>query len=459
MSEDRIAGAAAPEAGADDVTVPVPEAGPDDVSVPAPGPVAAAPAAPAPQFVEPEASAPPPEAPGTAAPVAPVAPVAPPKGRRPLDTLRTIAVGLAFFLTCLSLVVTTTDWWINQTFTDTDAFVEVTAPLVDDPDVQEALAQATATRLTEAFDLGPLGSYVVVGISRELYASDAFAQLWEGAMRAVHTVLIAVLEDESNLIDMVDGQVYINLYPFLDRILDRLSSIDLVIRDQEVEFPTLTDPTDPAASKAELEEFLGRPLPEDFGTVPVARGENLVAAQQAFAILQTSIVVLAVVTLLLAVLTVVLARRRIRMIALLGVGALASLLVARLAIAALQDAVADALTGGGSAAVIGREIVDALVASYRELTQVALLLALVAAVVATVVAWTLSRRARETGSAAEESIADGWFLGIAGLCIALAALILVGLTLVSFVIVAIAYAAWVAILVWTRRRAVATAAA
>jgi hypothetical protein len=373
------------------------------------------------------------------------------RGRSSLGVLRSVVVGLVFFLTCLSLVVATTARWVDQTFLDTDAFVAVAAPLVEDPEVQEALAQATADRVAEAIELGPLGSYVAVGIARELYGSDVFAQLWERAMRGVHTALIAVLRDEANVVDMVDGQVYINLYPFLDRILDRLGTLDLEIRDQSIVFPALTDPSDPAASRAELEAALGRSLPETFGVVPIARGERLVAAQQAFAILETSIVVLAVIVVLLAALTVILARRRIRMIALLGVGALASLLVARLAIATLQDAVADAVTGGGDAALIGNRIVEALATSYRELTQAALLVALLAAVVATVVAWILDRRARaDRPETAQASIADGWFLGIAGLCIALAALILVGVTIASLVIVAIAYAAWVVVVARTR---------
>jgi hypothetical protein len=374
--------------------------------------------------------------------------------------LRSLAVGLAFVLACLSLVVATTAWWVDQTFLDTDNFVAVVAPLVDDPEVQEALAQVTATQVSEALDLGPMGSYVVAGVAGELYSSDAFAQLWEGAMRAVHTVVIALLEDDADVVDMVDGQVYVNLYPFLDWILDRLATLDLEVGGEPITLPTITDPSDPDASRAELEAYLGRTLPETFGTVPVARGENLVAAQQAFAVFETSIVLLAVVTLLLAIVTIVLARRRIRMIALLGVGALASLLVARLAIAALQDAVTDAVTSGGEAGAIGEEIVAALATSYRELTEIALLLALVAAVVATAVAWALDRRARAAGAdPGEVSIADGWFLAIAGLCIALAALILAGLTLASFLAVALAYVVWLVIVARTRRRAPAVAVA
>jgi hypothetical protein len=443
-------GAGTEPAPPDEATQPAP---PDLATQPAPPAVPPEPAAPAAATGSPDATQPAPAA------VPPAAASVPPppllagqpesRGRSPLRALRSIAVGLVFFLTCLSLVVATTAWWVDQTFLDTDAFVAVAAPLVDDPEVQEALAQATADQVAEAIDLGPLGSYVAVGIARELYGSDAFAQLWEQAMRGVHTVLVAVLRDESNVVDMVDDQVYINLYPFLDRILDRLATLDLEIRGQAITLPVISDPSDPAASRAEIEAALGRSLPETFGIVPVARGERLVAAQQAF-----SIVVLAAIMLLLAILTIAIARRRIRMIALLGVGVLASLLVTRLLISAIQDWVADAVTGGGNVALVGNQVVDALAASYRELTQVAVIVALVAAVVATIVAWVLDRRVRaEQPGSPKSSLADGWFLALAGLCVALGALIVVGLTLGSFVIVAIAYVAWLVVVARTRARA------
>ena len=56
---------------------------------------------------------------------------------------RSVAVGLVFFLTCLSLVLATTTWWLHDTLLDTDHFVALTAPLASDPAVQEAIVEAT----------------------------------------------------------------------------------------------------------------------------------------------------------------------------------------------------------------------------------------------------------------------------------------------------------------------------
>ena len=79
-------------------------------------------------------------------------------------------------------MLATTTWWIHDCVLDTDHFVAITAPLADDPAVQEQLVTVTTTQLNEALNLGPIGSYVVTGISREVYASDAFASIWERAM-------------------------------------------------------------------------------------------------------------------------------------------------------------------------------------------------------------------------------------------------------------------------------------
>ena len=111
--------------------------------------------------------------------------------------VRSLTVGLAFLFTLLSLVLATTTWWLHDSVLDTDRFVALTAPLVDDPTVQEQLVTVTTTQLNEALGLGPVASYVVTGISREVYASDAFASIWAGAMRQVHTRIVALLQGDS----------------------------------------------------------------------------------------------------------------------------------------------------------------------------------------------------------------------------------------------------------------------
>ncbi len=93
---------------------------------------------------------------------------------------------------------------------------------------------------------------------------------------------------------------------------------------------------------------------------------------------------------------------------------------------------------------------------YREFARGVLLLGLLAAVGATVAAWVLERRASAAaagGGAA--SLADGWFLALAGLTIALGFLLVAGFTLVTLALAGVAYLAWLAIVVLWRRRTAA----
>lgn len=378
---------------------------------------------------------------------------------------RSVAVGLVFFLTCLSLVLATTTWWLHDTLLDTDHFVALTAPLASDPAVQEALVEATTKQIDEALGLGPIGSYVVTGIAREAYSSDAFAQLWERAMAFVHEQLVKLLRNEGSAVQTSDGQVVLNLFPLLDRVFDRINALGInelgiEIAGNAITAPTLTDPSDADASRAELSAAIGRELKPTFGVIVVADAPKLEAAQRYVTLFDALLVILFIVTGLLALLTLVLARRRIRMVALLGLGVLAALLVARLVIASAADGLATAVVGAGPGAIIGGQAVQEIADSYREFARIVLLIGLVAAVGATAAAWRLARRASaESSSGGLASLADGWFLALAGLTVALASLLVIGLTMLTLVIVVGAYIVWLAVVAWSRRREAAAATA
>ncbi len=404
--------------------------------------------------------APAPAAAGLAAPAAPVAAASPAAPAAPaaarggvMGRVRSITVGLVFFLTCLSLVLATTTWWLHDTVLGTDNFVALTAPLARNPAVQDALVQVTTTQIDEALNLGPIPSYVVTGIAREVYASDAFASVWERAMRGVHNRLVAVLRGEATFVQTSDGKIVVNLFPLLDAVFTKINSMDIVIAGNSIKAPTLTNPDDPDASRAELSAALGRELKPTFGLVAVAGSAKLETAQRYVTLFDALVVVLFVVTALLALLTIVLARRRLGMLALLGLGGLVALLVARLVIASAADGLATAVVDAGPGAIIGGQVVTLIADSYREFARVILLISLAAAVVATAISWLLVRRAAETGAGGRTDAVGGWFLALAGLSVALLALLLVGLTAATFAIVLVAYVVWLVVVIRSRRRA------
>ena len=387
----------------------------------------------------------------------PGAPAPPKPASARYGRTRSVAVGLLYFLTCLSLILATTTWWLHDTVLETDHFVALTADLASSPKVQAALVEATVTQVDEALGLGPIGNYVVAGIAREVYASDAFARIWEGLMRVVHSQVVKVLRGDNNLAQVEDGQIVVNLFPVIDVVLEKVNSLDLVIAGNPIVVPDITNPDDPTASRNELAAALGRELKPTFGVIPIAPSAKLEAAQRYVTLFDALAIILWVITGLLAALTLALARRRLRMVALLGIGGLVALLVARLVIASAADGIATAVAEGGPGAIIGGQVAQQIADSYREFGRGVLLIGLVAAVGATVAAWVLERRAAASGGGTT-SLPDGWFLALAGLAVALVALLVIGFTFATLALVGVAYLIWLAFVVlWRRRTATATA--
>lgn len=394
-------------------------------------------------------------------PAPPGAASAPPgaRGRSVLGAVRAISVGVVFVLACLSLLLATTTWWLHDTVLSTDRFVALAAPLADDPAVQEALTDATTEQLDRLLDLGPLGRYVVSGIAGEVYASDQFATVWERLMRGFHAQVVAVLRNEPGIASVEDGRLVLNLFPIMAAISERVNALGLSIGDRTLELPTFTDPDDANASRAELAAALDRPLPPDFGVVDVGEAERLAAAQQYVILFDALVVILFVATAALAILALVLARRRIRMVALLAVGGLATLLAARLIVASAADGIAAEIAASGPAAIIGGEAIRLVADSYRAFAGGILLVGLLVAIGGTAAAWLLERRAVRAGEIGVASLADGWFLALGGLCAALVLLLALGLTPATLAIVGLAWLVWLVVVLLAGRRGEAPTAA
>ncbi len=325
--------------------------------------------------------------------------------------------------------------------------------------IQERLTEATANQIDEALNLGPIARYAVGGIAGEIFGSDAFASLWERLMRAFHTQLVAVLRNDKSVVHVANGQVTVNLFPVIDVVLRKVNGLDLTILGKSIVVPELTNPDDPDASRAELSAALGRELKPTFGVIPVIAAPRLERAQQLVTLFDALVVVLFVVTALLAILAIVLARRRLRMIALLGIGALAAMLAARLLIDAIASDITTSLAEVGSGAPIGVELVNRIADAYREFVRLALAVALAVALVATAAAWLSARRARAAGGGEQAIDRDAWLLSLVGLCVALALLVLVGLSIAALVVAIVGYLVWLVLVIRRGRQRAAPVAA
>jgi hypothetical protein len=150
----------------------------------------------------------------------------PPRWRRAL-------VAVLVVLGCVLAPLSMLGLWLRAELLDTDTYVSTMAPLADNSDVQNALAdritnalvvdtsledqvaerlperaQFLAPRLTDAFES------VVHDAALKVVQSDQFSDLWERANRRAHTQVVALLKGESKgRVGLEDGQVTLDLGP------------------------------------------------------------------------------------------------------------------------------------------------------------------------------------------------------------------------------------------------------
>jgi len=141
--------------------------------------------------------------------------------------------------------------WAKVQLTDTDSFVATYAPLAKDPGVQAFITDEAVKAIQEHVDIQKVTSQVIDGITglgtgpvatkaleslkgplaqgivslmtstvQRFVASDAFAQVWEQALRTSHDQLVATMQNDPKAAVKVgaDGSVGIQLAPIIDRV-------------------------------------------------------------------------------------------------------------------------------------------------------------------------------------------------------------------------------------------------
>lgn len=152
--------------------------------------------------------------------------------------------------------------WAKVQLTDTDAFVTTYAPLAKDPGVQAYVTDEAVKAIQEHVDIPKLTSQVIDGITGlgtgpvatkalntlkaplaqgivsliqttvgRFVSSDAFAQVWQEALRASHTQLVATMQGDPKAAIAIgaDGSVGVQLGPIIDRVKQ-------VLEDQGISF-------------------------------------------------------------------------------------------------------------------------------------------------------------------------------------------------------------------------------
>jgi len=205
------------------------------------------------------------------------------------------------------------------------------SPLVDDPDVQNALTERLTTTVFEYVDvqgladdavdalaaqglppqlvtrlegLTPTLTSAVTGFVRDriaqLVASPAFERAWDAAITTAHRQLDSVLSGDSEGVVVRGDAVFLDLAPFIDLTKQRLSDAGVTAVDL---------------------------VPEVHPTVEIAKADTLVRAQSAYTALDTVSRVLPWTVLLLFAVGVYLARNRFRALVGTGLGLALSMVV------------------------------------------------------------------------------------------------------------------------------------
>ncbi|HUG50935.1 MAG TPA: hypothetical protein VLZ78_08055, partial [Terrimesophilobacter sp.] len=161
--------------------------------------------------------------------------------------------------------VATVASWARVQLTDTNSFVTAYAPLANDPAVQKFVTDATMEVIQQNVDIPGLSAQVIDGITDlgtgpaattalealkgpvaqgivslirstvgTFVESEAFAQVWQEALRISHTQLVATMQNDPNAAIAVgsDGSVGIQLGPIIERVKQVLVDRGLTFASQ-----------------------------------------------------------------------------------------------------------------------------------------------------------------------------------------------------------------------------------
>jgi hypothetical protein len=261
----------------------------------------------------------------------------PPTGRphRRRRAGRWTAATVCLLIACLLLPVAAIALWARTVVFDTDRYVATVAPLAHDPAIQNAVADRITDAVFAAVDIEgftgrALNGLVAQGAPAELVmlrqpmvngvrsftrsqvgnvvGSAAFAQAWEQANRIAHTGLVAALKGtKGGAIEVQNGTVSVNLGAFIAAIKPQLVAAGVPFADR---------------------------IPAVNLSFPILQSDDIPRIQRAAGWLDTLAVPLVVLAFLLLAAAVWIAPRHRRMLAIVGFGTAATLLVVLGALAA-----------------------------------------------------------------------------------------------------------------------------
>ncbi len=312
-------------------------------------------------------------------------------------------------LTSICIVAATIGVWAQRTLSDTDRYVELVAPLADDPAVTDPLAARLSAEVFLALDVearieealssipnippaaGFLAGPITAGAQNlvqqkvgEFLASPAFAELWVDLNRQVHVKIQALLNGDYEALPNVDttgGEIQLNLVSVVAVIIQRLAQSGVDVLGIDVTVPNI--PTSLGSSPAidQLSSALGVTLPADFGQVTIMSADQLSGYQDAVRTLKRLVVATFLLSLALLALTIVVSPNRRRAVIWLGGGVVAGLFIGGVFLRRVKASIVEAIDGPAAKAA-AQDVFDQVGASLRQAGLGVLTIAIAAALIA-----------------------------------------------------------------------------
>ncbi|MEU3984757.1 hypothetical protein AB0F77_32640 [Streptomyces sp. NPDC026672] len=151
------------------------------------------------------------------------------------NTLSAALIGLA----CLLVPFGALAAWAAYGLADTGRYVTTMAPLADDPDVRDAVADTVGAGIMREVDhrFGVRPVHAAVGpfvhdAVRSFTRTHAFRLAWDAGNRAAHDAVLRALREEDTGAEFSDGPVILDLAPVTAQLKQRLAEDHMPLADR-----------------------------------------------------------------------------------------------------------------------------------------------------------------------------------------------------------------------------------
>ena len=398
--------------------------------------------------------------------------------------IRRSVVGVLVALSCLLVVLSTTEVWAHRTLLNTGAFVGTVAPVFKNPAVTSAVAARATDQLFTELNvqarlkdaLPPKASFAAVpvvnatkgfvaGQLASVMASPQFQAIWTATLTSMHQLLVAVLRGQHTAaVSTSGGYIVLNTVPLINQALGKVSGLASNLTGKPVTLPAITSADPPQQAVNKLSKALGVTLPSDFGQITLVKSSDLAQVQRGVKAFDRFTLVLPLVTIVLIALSLWLSVNRRRTLLQLAVGVSLLMIVERRVTLHEQST----LASGAHNPQVAQIVLGDLLHGFFVLTAWVLGVALVVLVIAVLSGpyrWAVAFRSRVTRtwlSIAGASSGGGrgqvvtWMashaagLQLAGAVVAGILLLIVPVSWVSFLIIGVLLAAYEVYLQWIK---------